>query len=177
MSGTDLWKTHPIVNFIILGHETGQFLENSSKIEHFVVKWYSKNSEAYNRPISGKFIQIWTSFPEIGLAHAPILYKNWIGTYKKLLDEFPRNPCHTPVNWNFWMSFPGFANKGSKLFTGHNYLELNLVYSIPIGQPIKLSHHEIQMANLVTMGGQPSFPRSHLQLDDNFLLSLPVLFY
>ena len=49
------------------------------------------------RQISGKLIQnrasrkqIWTSFPEIGLAHAPDI-------------DFLKN---------FWMSFPGFANNG-----------------------------------------------------------------
>ena len=35
----------------------------------------------------------------------------------------------TEISKKFWMSFPGFANKGSNLFTGHNYLELNLVNS------------------------------------------------
>lgn len=66
--------------------------------------------------MSGKPIQIWKDFQEIGLAHDPILYKNWIRTHGvrmddfsknrsdswpgKLLDEFPRiflprNPCPT----------------------------------------------------------------------------------
>ena len=46
-----LWKTHPILNSIILGHDTGRFLENSSKIEHLVEKLNSKNSGAWHRPI------------------------------------------------------------------------------------------------------------------------------
>ena len=64
------WKSYPIVNFRILGHDTGRFLENSSKIEHFVEKWYPKRSGAWQRPIAGKLIQISTSFPEIGPAYA-----------------------------------------------------------------------------------------------------------
>ena len=120
------------------GHELDRFLENSSKIEHLVEKWYSKNSRVWHRPISGKDTQIWTSFPEIGPLRAPIFYKNWIGTHKKLMDEFSRNQSRScSGNWNFekildefsrspsvshlgklkfrknfWMSFPGFANKG-----------------------------------------------------------------
>ena len=55
----------------------------------------------WHRPISWKLIQIWTS--EIGLAHAPIFYKNWIGTQKKLVDEFSRNWSSSfPGNLNFW---------------------------------------------------------------------------
>ena len=52
------------------GHELDQFMENSSKIEHLVEKWYLKNSGAWHRPISGKLIQIWTGYQEIGPAHA-----------------------------------------------------------------------------------------------------------
>ena len=44
MSQTDLWKIHPIVNFIIFGHETGRFLGNSSKIGLLVEQRYSKKS-------------------------------------------------------------------------------------------------------------------------------------
>ena len=58
----DFWKKHPNVNFIILGHYTGRFQENSSKIEHLVERWYSKNSGAWHRPISGKLIQIWSKY-------------------------------------------------------------------------------------------------------------------
>ena len=116
----------------------GRFLKNSSRIEHLVEKWNWKNSGAWHRPISGKIIQIWTSFPEIDLSHAPIFYKNSIGNPKKIMDEFSRNRYNScPGNWifekilnefsrnpsvahpekltywkKFWMSFPGFANKG-----------------------------------------------------------------
>ena len=38
MNWTDFWKIHPIVNFRISGHDTGQFLENSSKTENLVEK-------------------------------------------------------------------------------------------------------------------------------------------
>ena len=73
----------------ITRHGTGQFLENSSKIEHLVEKLYSKNSEAWYRPI---------------------FYKNWIGCHKKLMDEFFRNRSSLcPGNRNFekyWMIFP-----------------------------------------------------------------------
>ena len=63
---TDLWKAHLIVNFRILGHETGRFLENSSKII------LSKNDiRRYPRRDRDR-LQIWTSFPEIGPALAPI---------------------------------------------------------------------------------------------------------
>ena len=36
-----------------------------------------KEFRAWHRPISRKLIHIWASFPEIGLAHASIFYKNW----------------------------------------------------------------------------------------------------
>ena len=97
---------------------------------------------AWTKQIYGKLIQIWTSFPVIGLAHAQIFYKNWVSTPKKFIDEFSRNRFSScPGNWNyetildefsrnrsvshpeklkcrknFWMGFPGFANKGWNLF-------------------------------------------------------------
>ena len=99
MSWTDLWKTHPTVDFRILGHDTGRFLENSSKIE-----------------------QIFDEFR--GVTQTDILQK--LNRYsQKLMDEFSRNRssswvmtrqfkfrkkwmsfpdirlCHTPENWNF----------------------------------------------------------------------------
>ena len=46
--------------FGILGRDIGRFLENSSKIEHLVENWYSKNSRAWHRPISGKLVHIST---------------------------------------------------------------------------------------------------------------------
>jgi len=107
MSSTDFWKTHPIFNFRIFGHDTSRFLENSSKIKHLVKKWYSKNSGAWYRPISGKLIQIWTTFPEI--ARAPIFHKNWILT-KNWLMNFPKiGPAHTPeikISKKYWTSCP-----------------------------------------------------------------------
>ena len=60
------------------------------------------NYGAWHRPISRKLIQIWTSFPKISLAHAPILYRNWIGTHNKLMDKFSRNCSSScPGNWKF----------------------------------------------------------------------------
>ena len=53
------------------------------------------DSGARHRPIAGKLIQIWTSFPEIGLAHAPE-----IEISKKYWMSFPEiRLCHTRVNW------------------------------------------------------------------------------
>ena len=66
-------------------HDTGRFLENSSKIEHLVEKWYSKKSGAW---------------------HRPIFYKNWIGTHKKLMDGFSRNAPEIEISKKYWMSFP-----------------------------------------------------------------------
>jgi len=44
------------------------------------------------------------------LAHVPIFSKAWIGTRKKMMDEFSKNRSSScPGNWNFekyWMSFP-----------------------------------------------------------------------
>ena len=108
----DLWKTHPIVNFRILGHDTGRILENSSKIEYLVEKWDSKNSGAWHRPISGKFIHqflwvsvivkyrshIWMSFPEIGLCDAPKFFEYHFSTKCSILDEFSRSrPVSCPI--------------------------------------------------------------------------------
>ena len=44
------------------GYELDRFLENSSKIKHWVEKWYTKNSGAW---------------------HRPIFYKNWNGAILK----------------------------------------------------------------------------------------------
>ena len=52
-------------------------------------------SGAWHKQISGKRIQIWTSIPEIGLADAPEI-------------EFSKK---------YWMSFPGFANRGYSMFS------------------------------------------------------------
>ena len=57
--------------------------------------------------ISGKLIQIWLNFLEIGLAHAPIFYKNWIGTLKIFADEFSGNrssscPGNSPIRVSTW---------------------------------------------------------------------------
>ena len=54
----------------------------------------------------------WMSYPEIGAAHAPEIGKK--------LDEFSRNrsaprPRKLKFRKKFWMSFPGFANKGKSL--------------------------------------------------------------
>ena len=92
MSWTDLWKTHPIVNFIMLEHDTGRFLENSSNIEHLVEKC---------RNIFKEFRVVtqtnWMNFPEIDPAHAPE-----IEISKKYWMSFPEiRLCHTPENWNF----------------------------------------------------------------------------
>ena len=73
---------------------------------------------AWARPISGKLIQlsilefrgltqtvswklrIWTGSPEIGPAHAPIFYKNWIIKFAWM--SFPEiGLCKVPQNWNF----------------------------------------------------------------------------
>ena len=85
----------------IFGHDTGRFLENSPKIEHLVERWYSMNSGAWDRPICGKLIQIWTSVPEIGPAHAAE-----IKISKKYWMSIPEiGLCHAPENWNFGKIF------------------------------------------------------------------------
>ena len=61
-----------------------QILENSSRNFPEISVY-----RMWQRPISGKIIQIWTISPEIGLGHAPIFYKTWISNHK-----------------NWWMSFP-----------------------------------------------------------------------
>ena len=53
------WKSHPIVNFRILGHDTGRFLENSSKIEH-----YSKND--IQRIPGVTQTDLWKTYPNMG---------------------------------------------------------------------------------------------------------------
>jgi len=105
-SQTDFWKSHPIVILRILvawvmPHDTGRFLENSSKIEHLVEKWYWKNYGAWNRPTYGKLIQIWMNFSEIGPAPAPETKIS-----KKCWTSFPEiRLCHAPENWNFGKIF------------------------------------------------------------------------
>ena len=74
------------------------------------------HTHSTNTEVLMKFL--WMSFPEIVLAQfALIFYKNWIGTHKKMMAEFSRNPSVShpgkmKFRKNFWMSFPGFANKG-----------------------------------------------------------------
>ena len=53
------------------------------------------------------------NFPEIGPAHAPEIDISKYTVYY-ILDEFIRNshPGKLKFQKNFWMSFPGFANKG-----------------------------------------------------------------
>ena len=50
------------------------------------------------------------SFPEIDLAHYPILYKNSFGSQEIRMDEFSRNRSHdrgTEISKKKqWMSFP-----------------------------------------------------------------------
>ena len=82
----------------ILGHELDRFTENSSNRQF-------ENFGAW---------QIWTSLPEICLAHALIIYKNWKGTHKKLTDEFSRNRSSScPGNWNFERKLDEFSRNWS----------------------------------------------------------------
>ena len=92
-------KTHPIVNFRILAHETGRFLENSSEREHYKIIIFYKNwtgphkklMDEFSRNRSSSCPEIenskkdWMSLPEISLWHAP---ENW--NFGKFLDEFSR---------------------------------------------------------------------------------------
>ena len=50
------------------------------------------------------------SFPQNTLSHTPNLTFNWIGIHKISMDEFSRK--HSDSHPDFWMSFPGFADKG-----------------------------------------------------------------
>ena len=48
---------------------------------------------------------LWISFPEIGLAQAPVIeMKKWM--------SFPVTVLKLKLREKFWMRFPGFANKG-----------------------------------------------------------------
>ena len=109
MSQTNFWKTHPIVNFRIVGHESCRMTQadfwKTHPRQHLVEKW------AWNRPIYGIIIKIWVSFPEIGPAHA-----TETNILKKMLEEFSRNrsgsrPGKLKFRENFQMSFQGYANK------------------------------------------------------------------
>ena len=66
------------------GHELDRFLENSS-INFLWVPII--NIGAWARPISGKLVHIWMSFPETGLCHAA-----WLMPQNTKIDD--------------WMSFP-----------------------------------------------------------------------
>jgi len=99
MSWTDLWKTHPTVNFRILGRDTDRFQENSSKYLAYAPILY-KNSQKLMDEFSRNRSR---SYPG-----------NW--NIEKILDEFSRNssvshPGKLKFRKKFWMSFPGFANK------------------------------------------------------------------
>ena len=81
MSWTDLWKTHPIVNFIMLEHDTGRFLENSSNIEHLVEKCRNIFKEFRvvtqtnfwkTDPNMDEFSRNWSKLDR--LTHVPIFY-------------------------------------------------------------------------------------------------------
>ena len=62
-----------------------------------------------------QFFGAWHS--PVGLAYAPILCKTLNRHSQKMMDEFSRNrssscPGKLKFRKNFWMSLPGFANKG-----------------------------------------------------------------
>ena len=150
------WQTRPIINFKILGPIFGQLIQNKT----FSRKWYSKNSGASQRPISGKLIQIWTSFPENGLAHAPeieISKKYWMSfpevrlyqtpknvTFGKILDEFSDALglyIWVPLEWSLltqFITWRKLANQhqptSSPLveFNGYKRLKLSYDESNPI---------------------------------------------
>ena len=96
--------------FRVLGHDTGRFLENSSKIDHLVenniilfqrspgrdTDRFLENSSALAHALIF-YKNWWMNFPEIGLAHAPE-----IEISKKYWMSFPEiRLYHTPENWNF----------------------------------------------------------------------------
>ena len=60
------------------------------KIHASFIRFLSKSGRDKDR-ISGKLIQIWRNFQEIGLAHDQILYKKWICTHEVRRDEFSEN--------------------------------------------------------------------------------------
>ena len=73
------------------------------------------------KPISGKLVDIWMSFPEIGLCHAPQFYKCHFSTKCFILDGFSRKrlvACRMPQNSKIehWMSFPeiSLAHDGNR---------------------------------------------------------------
>ena len=86
--------------------------------------------------MSGKPIQIWKDFHEIGLAHDPILYKNWIRTHEVSMVDFSKiGPTHGPEN--FWMRFPGFS-----------YLETHVQHSISLIKTQKSTKFESDFSAL-----------------------------
>ena len=66
------------------GHELDRFLENWSINFLWVHIQFLHNIGAWARPIFGKLVHIWMSFPEIGLCHAHIFkIKDWMSFPKK----------------------------------------------------------------------------------------------
>ena len=81
MNQADLWKTHPIVSFRISGHDTGQFLENSSRYGRFFQKSHGSCPDILQKTEKVLIKNGWMNSPEIGPAQAPgieISQKNWI---------------------------------------------------------------------------------------------------
>ena len=76
---------------------------------------YWQIAGAWARPISGKLIQIRTSFPEIDLAHTPEveISKNTGWVFQKSVCDIPGK---TEISGTFLDEFlseiPGFASKG-----------------------------------------------------------------
>ena len=100
------------------GYELDRFMENSSNRQFY-------NLRSWHRPISGKLIQIWTSFPKIGPAHTPIFYKNWIGTHKKWWMNFPEiRLCHTPEKWNLGKVFQDLPIRVNRYYLEYAVLRL-----------------------------------------------------
>ena len=132
----------------ISGHELDRPLENSSSSQ-------SSNSGAWQGPIYGKLIQIWTGFPEIDLAYAPIWYKNWKGTHKNWWMNFPEIClCHEPENWSFGkifgMRFPGFSNKGSNCVSGKIWKHCERISQWLLFRKSKTEFFRIKM-NLISL--------------------------
>ena len=133
---SNLWKTHPTVNFWIFG-KLIQNRANSRKII-FDEFWGMTQTD------------VWKTYPNMvgfSRSRSSLCPGNW--TLKKYWMSIPEiRLCHTPENWNFgkkfWISFPGnfvFEIKvGKKRIRHRTTLHLNDVIFDRFWVDLKIHH-------------------------------------
>ena len=155
MSKTDFWKTHPIVNLIIFGHDTGRpslWKTHPTKIDSVLFK-----SGVWARTISRKLIQNRTFSQKMNLEFRGVTQTDF-WKFHPNMDEFSKNrssSCHDileklnkysqkidgwtiqksvqlmPENWNFEKILDEFLRNQSVSQPGKLKLRENFWMSFP----------------------------------------------